>query len=114
MAGTIRRVAAERRVVQRTAGGGEECGRNRVRNRRIGSLNELAPLFVHEEEGLVALVVVDVRNDDRAADVSAEDVQAKFRAGLIVLLLEEVVAGVESIVAVELPQRRRGIGALPT
>ena len=79
----------------------------------IGTLDELAPLFVHKKEGLVAIAVIDVWNDHRTADISAEDVQAKLRAGYV-LLLKKVIAGVESIVAVEFPHATVELCVLPT
>ena len=39
-----------------------------------GAGQNLAPLFVPEEERLLLVGVVHVRNEDRAADVEAEDV----------------------------------------
>ena len=76
-----------------------------------GALDQPAPFHVVEEEGLLALSVVQLSESDRATDVEAEDIQAQFghRLGRGV----EEVACVECIIAIELPSRsveRAGTG----
>jgi len=63
-------------------------------------LNQFAPLFVVEEEGLLLGRIVDVRNEHRAAAVEAEDVVTQLRC------LGAVVGPgvrIQRVVAVELP-----------
>ena len=52
-----------------------------VLNVCAGTVEDLAPFFVPEEEGLLSTGVVDVRNEERSADVAAEDVVVDGGAG---------------------------------
>ena len=64
----------------------------------------LAPLLVEEEEALVLVGVVDMRNVDRAADIEAVDVVMRCRPRIVgaVVLVEEGV-GVVGGGAIKLP-----------
>ncbi len=86
------------------------AGRREVRCRQVVlqvgriALDQLAPLFVPEEEGLLAIRVVGVRDEKRAADVEAVDVVVQLRTlsrRRLVLVLKAV--PIERRVAVELP-----------
>ena len=68
------------------------------------SLDLPAPLFVVEEEGLLPGRVVDVRNEQRTADVGAEYVIAQLRTSAFCpVFVIEIVVSIESVVAIELP-----------
>src|ERR1700722_2030281 len=75
------------------------------------TLNQAAPFHVVEEEGALAISVVELTQRDRTADVETEDVETKFSNGLRSRVEES--ARVKRIVAVEFPGRsmqRAGAG----
>src|ERR1700689_116007 len=92
-------------------GSGEVLRRNCVLGSSVRALNVLTPLFRPEEEGLVPGTVVKMGNDDRAADIAAENIQAKLGAGSIRLLVE-VIACIQIVIADKLPKASmKGLGA---
>src|SRR3954454_3065671 len=69
------------------------------------SLDQLAPLFIPEEERLVPILVIQARNEKRATHVAAEDIVVQLRArggDCFVLIL--VAICIEGSVTVELPE----------
>src|SRR6202022_990863 len=74
---------------------GLTCGREVrcrqcVLNRRGATLNQLAPLFIPEEERLLLIGVVNPRNIEWTSDVEAVDVVVQLRAlrryGIVLVL----------------------------
>ncbi len=84
-------------------GSGKVLSRDCVLGSSVRTLDVLAPLFRPEEEGLIPGAVVKMRNDDRAADIAAVNIQPQLGAGSVCLLVE-VVAGIQIVVADKLPQ----------
>src|SRR5690348_5804203 len=66
------------------------------------ALNEFAPFHVVEEECFIAVLVVDLRNEYRTADVETESVEPQF-GRLGTRCIKEVGIRVECIIAEELP-----------
>jgi len=69
------------------------------------ALDELAPLHVVKEEGLLFFRIVQVAKGHRPADVEAENIEPKFGYRRRRWVKES--AGVESVIAVELPCRQK-------
>src|ERR1700722_8543657 len=91
-------------ISQRRAQRREVIGLDGIHRGGRTALDQPAPLFIHKEEGSLAGVVVDVRNEERATDVSAGFVQAELGPGLP-SQLGEIVVGVIIFVAVEVVER---------
>ena len=64
------------RVSKISPGSGKVLSRDCVLGSSVRTLDELTPLFRPEEEGLISGAVVKMRDDDRAADIAAENIQA--------------------------------------
>ena len=94
-----------RNICQVLTSGREVCGRQVVLEVRGIALDQLAPLFIPEEECLLPVFVVETGDEERAAELDAEDVVVQLRTGsrgsrrVLVLLA----VCIEGCVAVELP-----------
>src|ERR1019366_8990629 len=58
--------------------GREIVFRDRIRDQRRTPLNHSAPLFIPKEESPVAIVVINMWNPERAADIAARLVQLEL------------------------------------
>ena len=90
-------------ILQVLAGGRAVRIRNRRVDVRLATLNDTAPFLVVEEEGLALRLVVNVRNEQRSAQVAAEDVltELRNRGNRTIVLVEEVV-GIKGVITSEL------------
>ena len=98
--GRSERSRSTARYRSRRSGGREIVRSDRVDNARRAPLDQPAPLFIHEKERPLAVVVVHVRDPHRTADVEAGLVEPKLRAPLTGQV-SEVIVCVVIFVAVE-------------